>query len=140
MKIKPILINQKSESFQGMFIRFAERLLNHGRKTITIKQASTKERITTKKDSLKNWYTSCLRMEPIVFRTPTSLALFSERAVLRFIKLIQASSKTNIPMILTSHTIRTGLSSVMPALVIGYKCQLLIGCRNTCGLRAASSL
>src|SRR5687768_18368289 len=57
-------------------------------------QAKTNERITTRKDSMKNWYTNCFRIEPIVLRIPTSFALFSDRAVLRFIKLMQASSNT----------------------------------------------
>ena len=41
-------------------------------------------------DSKKNCRISCLLPEPSVFLTPTSFALFSERAVERFMKLTQA--------------------------------------------------
>ena len=48
-------------------------------------------------DSLKNCLISCFLSEPTALRTPTSFALFSERAVLRFMKLMQAISNTTSP-------------------------------------------
>ena len=45
-------------------------------------------------DSLTNCSANCHRNAPIDFLTPTSLALSAERAVDKFIKLMQAISKT----------------------------------------------
>src|SRR4030095_3145778 len=104
---------------QGMIICLPTTLLNQPSEIVTIKQDSINEKTTTKNDSPKNWYTSCLRIDPIVLRIPTSLALFSDRAVLRFTKFMQARSKTKIPIKLTIHTMRTGLGSVFPSLVTG---------------------
>ena len=49
-------------------------------------------------DSLINCTDNCQRCAPIDFLMPTSLALSAERAVERFIKLIQAISKTTKAM------------------------------------------
>ena len=46
----------------------------------------------------RNWRTICPRREPNVFRSPTSLALPAERAVERFMKLMQAMSMMKIPI------------------------------------------
>ena len=48
--------------------------------------------------SVKNWPTSCPRNEPTDFRMPTSRARAEVRAVAKFIKLTQAISKMNSPM------------------------------------------
>src|SRR3954466_12000733 len=112
MKMKAAQISQKIKLYMGSFISLPERLLNQGRSKLTRTHDAIKENITTKKDSLKNWYTSCLRTEPIVLRIPTSFARFSDRAVLRFMKLMQASSNMNTPIIVTIHTMRIGLLSI----------------------------
>ena len=44
----------------------------------------------------------CHLNDPTVLRIPNSLALFSFIAVLRFIKLIQASSNTKMPIMLNN--------------------------------------
>ena len=49
-------------------------------------------------DSPKNCQTKAFFLAPTTFRTPTSFALFSLRAVLKFIKLIQAITKTIMAM------------------------------------------
>src|SRR5258708_8748379 len=73
------------------------------------------------------------------FRMPTSFARFSERAVLRFIKLIHASIKTNKPMIAKSQTNSIRPPIFIPFLNSEYKCHLLIGWRKTSGLYLRSS-
>ena len=63
-----------------------------------------KAQATTNSDSLKNWLISCERTDPTALRIPTSLARFSERAVLKFIKLMQANNSTKTPMMVNSQT------------------------------------
>src|SRR6187455_274238 len=77
---------------------------------------------------------SCDRIEPTDLRMPTSLARFSERAVLRFMKLMHASSNTSTPMIPNNQTNSIRPPVFLPSLNSEYKCHLLIGCRNTSGL------
>ena len=60
-------------------------------------------------DSKKNCSTSCFLPDPSVFLTPTSFALFSERAVERFMKLTQAISNMINAMMVNSRTY-----SIMP--------------------------
>ena len=90
-------------------------------------------------DSQKNWLINWFRKEPTAFRMPISFALFSLRAVLRFIKLMQASSSTNIPIIPNSHTYSIAPPVLIPFLNSEYKCHLLIGCRKITGLNFVSS-
>ena len=54
---------------------------------------------TMNTDSPKNWKMSCVRVEPVVFFKPTSLALFDDCAVDKFMKLMHPKSKT-IPAII----------------------------------------
>ncbi len=61
-------------------------------------------KMVTRSDSLKNWRISWPRTEPIAFRMPTSLARFSDRAVDKFIKLMQARISTKMPMMAYSRT------------------------------------
>src|SRR5580765_8488665 len=89
---------QNDGACKGSCIAFCEIMLNQGSAANTINKAKPDEMITTRNDSAKNCAMSCLRPDPRVLRTPTSLALFSERAVLRFMKLIQASNSTNTPI------------------------------------------
>jgi len=84
-------------------------------------------------DSLKNWLINCPRNEPMALRMPTSLARFSLRAVLRFIKLIQASNKTKPPTREKIHTYCMAPPELTPSLNSEYKCHLLIGCKSICG-------
>ena len=71
-------------------ISFPEISLKSGRNIsitiIAIKTAS----ILIKTDSVINCLTSCDLLEPSVFLMPTSFALFSDLAVARLIKFIQA--------------------------------------------------
>ena len=58
----------------------------------------------TKTDSLRNCLINWCLSDPTVLRIPTSFALFSLRAVERFMKLIQASISTNTPIIANNQT------------------------------------
>src|SRR3989337_2663526 len=103
--LKPTPMIQKYGSAQGKLIRLSATELKYG----SIKNTSSTEKIKANAainmDSLKNWVTNCFRTEPIAFRIPTSLARFSERAVLKFMKLIQASINTKAPMVAKSQTL-----------------------------------
>src|SRR6266498_5419154 len=55
-------------------------------------------------DSLKNCSINCFRKQPTALRIPISFARFDERAVLKFMKLIQAISNTTSPNIPNSLT------------------------------------
>src|SRR5580704_7187904 len=52
----------------------------------------------TMTDSIKNWAMRYFRGEPNTFLMPTSLALFEDLAVERFMKLIHAINKIKIAM------------------------------------------
>src|SRR5688500_4153526 len=67
-------------------------------------------------------------------RIPTSFARFSERAVLRFMKLMHASSNTNTPVMPIIQTSSTRPPTFLPSSKSEYRCHLLIGCRDTSGL------
>src|ERR1700743_474734 len=72
---------------------FPEISLNRGssaQATVTARMAPASVTIT---DSVRNWAMRYLRGEPSTFLTPTSLARLAERAVDRFMKLIQARSR-----------------------------------------------
>src|ERR1043166_5480408 len=66
------------------------RLLNEGKRKQTTAIERRKAANASIIDSEKNCRISCFLPEPSVFLTPTSFALFSERAVDRFMKLTQA--------------------------------------------------
>src|SRR5258706_16428234 len=121
------LINQKTGFEKGIDIFLSASSLNHGSENVTSSSESTKAKITTKNDSLKNCCINCTFKEPIVLRIPTSLALFSARAVLKFMKLIQAKSSTKIPTIPKSHTNVMRPPSGKPFLKSEYKCQSFMG-------------
>ena len=72
---------------------FPEILLNKGIMAKASNMASMQEMKAVKVDSLRNCVIKFLRSVPNTLRTPTSLALFAERAVVRFMKLMQAISK-----------------------------------------------
>ena len=70
-------------------------------------------------------------MEPIDFRMPTSFARFSERAVLKFMKLMQANNNTNTPMMPNNHTNSMRPPTFLPSLKEEYKRHFAIGCKNS---------
>ena len=72
---------------------FPEILLNKGIMAKASNMASMQEMKAVKVDSLRNCVIKFLRSVPNTLRTPTSLALFAERAVVRFMKLMQASKR-----------------------------------------------
>ena len=129
---------QKKELFHKIDICLPETPLKKGSSNCTNNKARINEKNTVSNDSLKNCITSCFLNDPIAFRIPTSFALFSERAVLRFIKLIQASNKTKTPMIPNIQTYWMAPPVFTPFLNSEYKCQRLIGCRNRAGFFWAS--
>src|SRR5688500_2172503 len=67
----------------------------------------------------------------MVLRIPTSLALFSEFAVVKFIKLIQASNNMKRPIIPNIHTYSMRPPVYTPLLNSEYKCHLSIECRKS---------
>src|SRR5688572_13960578 len=75
----------------------SETLLNNGNDRQTINRAAINESKATNNDSPKNCWISWLLIEPIDFLIPTSRARVAERAVLKFMKLIHARSRTNPP-------------------------------------------
>src|SRR4030095_11770160 len=99
----------------------------------------TNANTTTKKDSLKNCRTNCAFIDPIALRIPTSFSLFSERGVLKFIKLIQASNKTKMPTIPNNQTNVIRPSAGFPFLNSEYKCHVLIGTTCAKGLYSLTS-
>src|SRR5689334_8891514 len=75
---------------------FSVRVLNEGNNNNTInkeKQIAMKE---TNNDSPMNCPINCLLPAPTTLRTPISLALRKERAVARFMKLMQAITRIMI--------------------------------------------
>src|SRR5680860_551743 len=137
MKIREL--NQKIPFPQGKEISFLDRSLNPFKDNSTITTAMKKANNTTKKDSLKNWFINWLLCEPIDFRMPTSFALFSDLAVLRFIKFIQAKSNTNAPIMPKSHTYFILPPDCFPFSKLLRKYQSFIGKRKSCGSNSAVS-
>src|SRR5258706_4751286 len=136
--MKTIHNNQKKGLAHKMDIFLSATLLKNGSVSCTINNDKEKAKRTVSNDSLKNWKINCLRNEPIVLRMPTSFARFSLRAVLRFIKLIHASNKTNTPIIPNIHTYCIAPPTFTPFLNSAYKCQWLIGSRKSVGFFFAS--
>ena len=83
---------------------FSVMVLKAGKTNSTIIKANAKAINEITKDSLKNCPINSPRPEPMALRTPTSFALFSERAVLKFMKLMQAINKTMSPKMPKSFT------------------------------------
>src|SRR5687767_8908072 len=102
--MKTTLTIQNAMLSVGKTIFFEVTWLNQGSNRTTMTEATTKANTTTNSDSPKNCLMICQRLDPTALRIPTSLPLFSERAVLRFMKLIQASSNTKMPTIPNNHT------------------------------------
>src|ERR1700753_3083025 len=125
LKTDPMIQNAGLD--HGMDICLSATRLNDDSASCTRINENAKATVDTNNDSLKNWLMSCFRNEPNVLRIPTSLARFSERAVLRFMKLIQASSNTNVPMMPNIHTNSIFPPTITPFLNSEYRCHLLIG-------------
>src|ERR1700733_14881429 len=79
--------------------------LNSGSSSLAPKTAITVAIKVTITDSDKNCAIKYLRGEPSTLRTPTSRALFDERAVDRFMKFTQAMSNINMAMAEKMYTI-----------------------------------
>src|SRR5450755_2898855 len=130
---KPVLINQKIGLPDGSVIFLSAISLNQGSDSQTNNKESIKANRAMNTDSQKNWTINCARNDPAALRMPISRALFSLLAVLRFIKLIQARSRTNAPIRANSQTYWMAPPALTPFLNSEYKCHLLIGCRKICG-------
>src|ERR1700760_4625377 len=102
--VKPTPVIQSQELFQGSAIFLSAIVLKKGRASHVHNKAAAKANPATNNDSLKKRPISWLRREPTVLRMPTSRARFSDLAVDKFIKLIQASTSTTLPMIPNSQT------------------------------------
>ncbi len=94
------------------------------------KSAVTKAKPTTSNDSIKNLPISCPFHGADGLADTDFLCPLFERAVLRFMKLMQASSNTNIPMIPKSQTYSMRPPVFIPFLNSWYKCQRPIGWRK----------
>ena len=116
-------------------IFLSESSLNQGKLNCVSNRLIRKAIITSKEDSTMNCQINCLRSDPTAFRIPTSFARFSERAVLRFIKLMHASNKTKTAIIPNSQTNCIPPPVFIPFLNSAYKCHLLIRMNKCNGLR-----
>src|SRR5882757_3434863 len=127
MQVNTNVQSQNAGLSHGSCIFFPESELNKGSNTITRRIENINDTKATSTLSLKNWRMSWLRNEPTALRMPTSFARFSLRAVLRFIKLMHASSSTNAPIIENNHTNCMAPLVGLPSLNSLYKCHLSIG-------------
>src|ERR1700722_975070 len=73
-------------------------VLNTGRRAHARNKARVAPAIVTMTDSVRNWATRYFRGDPSTFLMPTSLARLADRAVDRFMKLIQAINRMNKAM------------------------------------------
>ena len=69
---------------------FSVKRLNLGRKISTKINERKREKKATTRASPRNCLVICGRTAPMTLRIPTSLARLSDRAVVKFIKLMQA--------------------------------------------------
>src|SRR5450755_25942 len=83
----------RGENSKEGFMDLSARALKPGIKIKLAKMAMMREMMTIMVDSERNWNIRSLRRVPRTLRMPTSRARFAERAVVRFIKLIQAISR-----------------------------------------------
>ena len=83
---------------------FPVKELKAGNASVANTMANTKAIAVSKKASNKNCITRSFLCEPIAFLTPTSFAHFSERAVVRLIKLIHAINNTSKPIMVNMRT------------------------------------
>ncbi len=74
---------------------FPDNSLNKGRLIFVSKSANKNAARQMKADSNKNCKMICRLLPPVIFRTPTSFALFNEPAMLILTKLTAAINKMN---------------------------------------------
>src|SRR5688572_6925124 len=111
------------------FMDFPETELNNGSAQYAIPIATSNDNNTVKVDSVRNCMTSFFRSVPNTLRMPTSRALPAERAVVRFMKLMQAISNINkatAEKMATYCMLPDGLNS-SPACLSEYKWILVTG-------------
>src|ERR1700722_9426201 len=121
------MMHQKPILLYGILIKEPVNALNDGMASCTKYKPSKNDKNVIKTDSNKNWQIRSLRCEPITLRTPTSLARFSDLAVERFMKLIQAIANTSMPIILNKRTYSTKPPTALPFLKSVIKCQSFKG-------------
>ncbi|MNL61100.1 hypothetical protein D3C87_1849780 [compost metagenome] len=98
-KETPNSISTSGSSFiMPLLIVFPESSLKSGINAVESIIAKTKLSEDINSDSAINWLVNAPLAAPIAFRTPTSRARSSERAVVRFTKLIQAMSRMKAAM------------------------------------------
>src|SRR5450631_2460349 len=83
------------KSMEG-FMDLSASVLKPGIKIKLAKMATAREMMTIRVDSDRNCKIRSLRRVPKTLRIPTSRARLADRAVVRFIKLIQAMSRMKI--------------------------------------------
>src|SRR5215469_11245313 len=128
-----MLNNQKRGSLHKICICFPETSLKKESESCTHNNDNANANATVNIDSAKNCCINCLRSEPTVLRIPTSFARFSLRAVLKFMKLMQASNNTNTPIMPNIHTYWIAPPTFTPFLNSEYKCHLFIGIKKSSG-------
>src|SRR5262245_39046554 len=92
----PTRMNHCSEKWNDKF--FPEMYENAGSRSCVMPSAIKKAIMPISSDSPINWLTNDRLLAPNTFRTPTSAERLDERAVDRFIKLMQAINKVNTAM------------------------------------------
>src|SRR5687767_2573214 len=102
----PINTGASHHAVHGNEIDFADNVLNQGNSAQAITIPKIKDTTLISVDSVRNWLTRFLRIEPTTFRRPTSFARFAERAVDRFTKLIHAITRMNAATEPNNHTNR----------------------------------
>src|ERR1700742_1154631 len=70
------VISQNKGFANGMLICSCVSVLKYGKDRKANRMQNRNEMRTVKTDSVRNWKIRSVRLEPIVFRTPTSRALF----------------------------------------------------------------
>src|SRR5690349_5782093 len=92
-------MSQKFGLVNGMLISLLISVLKAGNATWTNNTQKNAAIVVTNTDSTRNCRIKDFLCDPIAFLIPTSLALFSDLAVVRLIKLMHAISSTNTPII-----------------------------------------
>ena len=119
---KPVIITnpsnviQKNSCVKGSASCLPVRLLNTGKTAPAIAMAIMVERIVSKMASPINCFINTMRNAPITFLTPTSFARLTDRAVARFIKLMQAISKIKTAIMVKRRTYSILPPSILPSL------------------------
>ena len=129
--VKARAISQNTGLFHSTAIRLSESWLKYGSARITNTSEKQNEINATITDSFRNCFITCLLSAPTDFLMPTSFARFSLRAVERFMKLIHATSRINMPMTPNIHTKRMRPDTAFPFTNSSYRCTLSSGCSTS---------